>query len=148
MHLRCKTFSCYTLLARDRSRACEREQAQRSYNHSADSTYRMGNEVPLPCADRRHQTQMSRLARANLRRRGRADSQRSGQQRSCPHAHRVSAIKVPLGFGQKVQRANLPIVAAGISGTQKTVLGPPLLGHRIWSMEHGQYHGRGGATVP
>ena len=47
MHLRCKTFSCYTLSRRGRSRACEREQAQRAYYDADDGAHRLGYEISL-----------------------------------------------------------------------------------------------------
>ena len=66
MRFQRKTFSCYTLLLRGRSRARDRQPTQRAHQHAPDSAHRLGHEVPLPRARRRHQSALPGLARANL----------------------------------------------------------------------------------
>ena len=65
----------------------ERRSAQRAHDYSAAGTHRMGNEVPLSGAARRYQSTVSRFAAANLRRRRRADTERSSEQRPRAYAH-------------------------------------------------------------
>ena len=66
MRFQRKTFSCYTLPPRGRSRARDGEQAQRTHRNAADGARRLGHEVPLRRAGRRHQGAVPRPARANL----------------------------------------------------------------------------------
>ena len=107
----------------------------------------MGNEIPIPRAARWYQSEVQRFNHPNLRRRRCEDTERGSQQRPCAYAHRVSAIKISLRSGEKIQRPNLTLAPAGISRVETALLGQTLLGDRVWGLEHGWYYWSNGAGI-
>src|SRR5215212_3728715 len=55
------------------------------------------------------------------------------------HMH-ISAEAGIGGFGQTLERTLVAAFASRISKAQRTLLGQPLLGNRLWCVEHGQHH--------
>lgn len=91
---------------------------------------------------RRHQTQMPRIARANLRCGRCANLKRRGFKRPRSYAHRISAEDCALGFTETTQRAFFKTDSAGVSTSAKAILGATLLGDGLRRVVKWQYHRR------
>ncbi len=124
-----------------------RQPPWKPYGHEIDRAYRVGDEIPISCARRRREAEMSGTADPDMRRRRRADIERGGEQGSRPHAPGVSADAVDQRSGQAAERANIQAVTKGISAFGETVLGAAFLGCRVRGMEYRERDGGARAGI-
>lgn len=82
-----------------------------------------------------------------MRCRERTDIEGCREQGPYPYARGVSAFCVRKCFGKEVERPFFPFVAEGVSCIGQAILGPSLVGGRLWGMEHEEDNRRNGPRI-
>jgi hypothetical protein len=124
------------------------DNAQRVSNgHPSEVSYRLGDQIPLSCVERRHSTSLSVTDHTDLWRGGDKNFEGSGEQRSCLHSNWISRSNCILEVGSTDEGKDFSNVKKGVSVVGRTALGQAFLGKWLWSLEYGEYYWWYGSAI-